>query len=60
MKVNRVESKYYQYYHTDKKEIQKTKKTDKVELIKKQVQNGVYKIDLKKTAKAMAKQLLLG
>jgi anti-sigma28 factor (negative regulator of flagellin synthesis) len=45
----------------DKKEIKKTDNTQKsgrVEEIKKQIENGTYKIDLDKTAKALAKNLL--
>jgi len=37
---------------------EKTQKISRVELIKQQIQNGYYKIDLEKTAKAMAKALL--
>jgi anti-sigma28 factor (negative regulator of flagellin synthesis) len=45
----------------DKKEVKKTEnsqKSGRVEEIKKQIQNGTYKIDLDKTAKALAKHLL--
>jgi anti-sigma28 factor (negative regulator of flagellin synthesis) len=45
----------------DKKEVKKTQnlqKSGRVEEIKKQIQNGTYKIDLDKTAKALAKHLL--
>jgi anti-sigma28 factor (negative regulator of flagellin synthesis) len=36
----------------------KTEKLSRVEEIKQQIQNGEYKIDLRKTAEAMAKALL--
>ncbi|GAX87666.1 conserved hypothetical protein [Lebetimonas natsushimae] len=45
----------------DKKNIKKTQNTEKsgrVEEIKKQIESGTYKIDLDKTAKALAKTLL--
>jgi anti-sigma28 factor (negative regulator of flagellin synthesis) len=45
----------------DKKEVKKTEnaqKSGRVEEIKKQIQNGTYKIDIDKTAKALAKTLL--
>jgi anti-sigma28 factor (negative regulator of flagellin synthesis) len=45
----------------DKKDIKKTNHTEKsgrVEEIKKQIEAGTYKIDLDKTAKALAKNLL--
>jgi anti-sigma28 factor (negative regulator of flagellin synthesis) len=45
----------------DKKEVKKTQnlqKSGRVEEIKKQIENGTYKIDLDKTAKALAKHLL--
>jgi anti-sigma28 factor (negative regulator of flagellin synthesis) len=45
----------------DKKEVKKTenlKKSGRVEEIKKQIEAGTYKIDLDKTAKALAKTLL--
>jgi anti-sigma28 factor (negative regulator of flagellin synthesis) len=40
------------------KKIQNTQKSGRVEEIKKQIENGTYKIDLNKTAKAFAKSLL--
>jgi anti-sigma28 factor (negative regulator of flagellin synthesis) len=45
----------------DKKRIKKTQnsqKSGRVEEIKKQIKAGIYKIDLDKTAKALAKNLL--
>jgi anti-sigma28 factor (negative regulator of flagellin synthesis) len=45
----------------DKKEVKKTQnsqKSGRVEEIKKRIENGTYKIDLDKTAKALAKTLL--
>jgi anti-sigma28 factor (negative regulator of flagellin synthesis) len=38
--------------------VQKDEKIGRVEEIKKQIQNGEYKIDIQKTAEAMAKSLL--
>jgi anti-sigma28 factor (negative regulator of flagellin synthesis) len=38
--------------------VQKEEKIGRVEEIKKQIQNGEYKIDINKTAEAMAKSLL--
>jgi anti-sigma28 factor (negative regulator of flagellin synthesis) len=40
------------------KKTEKTEKLSRVELIKAQIQNGEYKVDIEKTAKAMAKALL--
>jgi len=42
----------------EKKEIKKTQKSGRVEEIKKQIAVGTYKIDIEKTAKALAKTLL--
>jgi len=36
----------------------KTKKMDKIESLKKQIKNGNYQIDTKKTAEAVAKDLI--
>ena len=47
--------------NTEQKNIKKTNKTEQIsraEEIKKEIQNGTYKIDLEKTAEAMAKSLL--
>jgi anti-sigma28 factor (negative regulator of flagellin synthesis) len=41
-----------------KKEIQKSQHISRVEEIKKEIEQGTYKIDLDKTAQAMAKALL--
>jgi anti-sigma28 factor (negative regulator of flagellin synthesis) len=38
--------------------VEKEEKLGRVEEIKKQIQNGEYKIDINKTAEAMAKSLL--
>jgi len=38
--------------------VQKEEKIGRVEEIKKQIQNGEYKIDINKTAEALAKSLL--
>ncbi len=46
---------------TQQKKAEKTEKQEKlsrVEEIKKEIQNGSYKVDINKTAKAMAKALL--
>jgi anti-sigma28 factor (negative regulator of flagellin synthesis) len=37
---------------------QKQEKLSRVEEIKKEIQNGTYKVDIQKTAEAMAKTLL--
>jgi len=45
----------------DKKELStvgKAKEMDKVESLKEQIQNGDYKVDTKKTAEAVAKDLI--
>ncbi|WP_024787253.1 MULTISPECIES: flagellar biosynthesis anti-sigma factor FlgM [unclassified Lebetimonas] len=42
----------------EKKEVKKTQNSGRVEEIKKQIEAGTYKIDLDKTAKALAKALL--
>ncbi len=41
-----------------KSQTQNVNKTSRVEEIKKAIENGTYKIDIEKTAKAMAKSLL--
>ncbi len=40
------------------KKTTETKKLSRVEEIKQQIQNGTYRVDIDKTAKAMAKYLL--
>ena len=48
-------------HSTQQNKIEKTQKEEKlsrVEEIKRDIQNGTYKIDIDKTAKAMAKNLL--
>ena len=49
----------YQNYSTQQnKKVAENKKLERVEEIKEQIKNGTYKIDLQKTAKAMAQDLL--
>ncbi len=49
----------YQNHSTQqKKKITENKKIDRVEEIKQQIKNGTYKVDIEKTAEAMAKNLL--
>jgi len=49
----------YQDYSTQQKnKTTKNKKIERAEEIKKQIQSGTYKINLQKTAEAMAKNLL--
>lgn len=43
---------------SEAKSVEKPKELDKVESIKQQVQNGEYKVDLQKTAEAIAKDLM--
>ena len=38
--------------------VDKTKETDRIESLKKQIQSGEYNIDTQKTAEAMAKDLI--
>ena len=38
--------------------VSETKEMDKVESLKEQIQNGDYKIDIRKTAEAVAKDLI--
>ena len=40
------------------KKVEKEEKISRVEELKKAIQNGEYKVDIKATAKAMAKSLL--
>lgn len=39
-------------------EVEKTEKTDQVALIKEQIANGTYVLDMEKTAKSIASELL--
>jgi anti-sigma28 factor (negative regulator of flagellin synthesis) len=61
-KVNAGNSAYMQQVASlDKKEtqsVEKPKELDKVESLKQQIQSGEYKVDLTKTAKAMAEDLM--
>ena len=41
----------------DVKETQKSEELDKVSVLKEQIQNGSYKVDLIKTAKAVTEEL---
>jgi anti-sigma28 factor (negative regulator of flagellin synthesis) len=61
-KVNAGNSAYMQQVASlDKKEaqsVEKPKELDKVESLKQQIQSGEYKVDLAKTAKATAEDLM--
>jgi len=49
---------YNNYSTQQKKKVTENKKLERVEEIKKQIENGTYKVDLQKTAEAMAKYFL--
>ena len=60
MKINLNTINNYQIEtnQQNKQKVNQSKKISRVEEIKQQIQNGTYKIDIEKTAKAMAKSLL--
>ncbi len=52
---------YLQQLNSQKKEgtaVRESKEMDKVESLKEQIQNGSYKVDIQKTAEAVAKDLI--
>ncbi|WP_458701425.1 flagellar biosynthesis anti-sigma factor FlgM [Sulfurospirillum sp. 1307] len=61
-KVTAGSSAYLQQVSTNSKKesapVAKTKEMDKVESLKEQIQNGSYKFDAKKTAEAVARDLM--
>jgi len=57
MKVTSLKFEHYTFQQQQIKTT-KTQTTSRVEEIKKAIQNGTYKIDIQKTAQAMAKALL--
>ena len=58
MKINNLGVNQLHTTSTQQKRVQKEEKLSRVEEIKKAIENGTYKIDIKETAKAMAKSLL--
>ena len=60
MKINSYSSINIKEFSTQPKtkKTQETEKTGRVEEIKEAIKNGTYKIDIQKTAKAMAQSLL--
>lgn len=59
--INRIGNNLsiYENYSTQQnKKVNENKKLNRVEEIKQQIKNGTYKVDIQKTAEAMAKDLL--
>jgi len=56
--INGINNFQIENTNQNKKRIQQTTKISRVEEIKKEIKAGIYKIDIEKTAKAMAKALL--
>jgi len=58
MKVTNTTLNIQDFSTQQTKKTQKNKKLSRVEEIKQQIKNGTYKVDIDKTASALAKYLL--